>query len=64
MNEKKFLKKLLRDFPQLGNPPDLSDPEVCREFCIQYGKAVRPGMEAVDRMLAHSKEAMMSKVVM
>ena len=64
MNEKKFMKKLLKEHPELaGPPPDLSDPEVYRKFCIEYGKAIRPGLEAVDRMLARSKAVMMSKVV-
>ncbi len=64
MTKKTLIKKLLRKFPNLGNPPDLSDPEVYRKYCIEYGKAIRPGLEAVDRMLARSKASMFTKVVM
>lgn len=36
--------------------PNLSNPKVYRKFCEDYGKAITPGIESVDRLQAESME--------
>jgi len=55
--EKKFGnplgRKLFRRF-RGKLPPDLTDPEVCAKFAVEYGKAIGPKLRAIDQWQARS----------
>ncbi|MBI5374187.1 MAG: hypothetical protein HZA77_02060 [Candidatus Schekmanbacteria bacterium] len=61
MSEKKLLREIKK---KISEPPrDLSNSEVYNDLCSRYGEAIRPGLEAVDRLQAKSMVKAFTKVV-
>lgn len=60
---KKLIEKISRRIGYKGKAPDLSDPEVCRQFCIRYGEAIAPELRRIDLLRKKSMGHMFTKVV-
>ena len=61
MNNSQLIKSLKKRFSQ--SPPDLTNPEVCNEFCRKYGEVIRPELEKIDQMQARSLGIAITRVV-
>lgn len=59
---KKERKRLKKEYGYDG-PLDFSNPKYWAIWCLEYSKAIRPKMEAIDRLLAKSKEKAFTRVV-
>ena len=61
MTNKQILKKLKKKFPKA--PPDLSDKQICNNFCEKYGKTIGPELRKIDILQARSLGQAITKVV-
>lgn len=65
LSEERRNRELLKKIGKILPYPalDLSDPEVVRQFCIRYGKAIAPGLREIDQWQARSYGSMFTKAV-